>query len=85
MPNGTRSIAVSPDVADTLAIRAKQQQRLEGRAISMREVAEVGITWVLTVLAQAEAAGQPLTLQDVSARIAALGSATPGTPAADHR
>lgn len=77
MPSGTRSIAISPDLADALAIRAKQQQRREHRAISMREVAEAGIEWVLACLDQAEAADQPLTMAEVSARIAALTSVAP--------
>lgn len=72
MPKDTRSIAISPDLADALAIRAKQQQRHERRAISMREVAEAGIAWVLAVLAQAEAAGESLTMHDVNTRVAAL-------------
>jgi len=77
MPYGTRSIAISPAVADALAIRTKQQQRLEGRAISMREVAETSIEWLLALLAQAEAAGRPLTMADVVARIHALAPPTP--------
>jgi len=71
MPKDTRSIAISPDLADALAIRTKQQQRRERRAISMREVAETGIAWVLAVLAEAEAAGHSLTMHDVVARIPA--------------
>lgn len=69
MPNGTRTIAIAPDLADDLALLARKQGKFEGRSITMRELTELGIDWVMASLAAAEAAGQPLTLRELSTRV----------------